>query len=123
MNNFTRFVPRLLILKDFINGFKIQTYTIILCNEPQIPTTQFQHLLTHRLFCVIYNLPTLKLGFPGGAVVNNPPDNAGDTGFIPGLGRSPGEGNDNTLQDSCLENIMDRGAWWATVHGVTKSWT
>ena len=49
--------------------------------------------------------------------------NAGDLGSIPGLGKSPGEGNGNSLQHSCLENPMDRGAWWATVHGVTKSWT
>ena len=49
--------------------------------------------------------------------------NTGDAGSIPGWGRSPGEGNGNTLQYSCLENPMDRGAWWATVHGVTKSWT
>ena len=53
----------------------------------------------------------------------NPPDNAGDagdTGLILGLGRSPGEGNGNPLQYSCLENSMDRGAWWATGHGVTN---
>ena len=49
--------------------------------------------------------------------------NAGDPGLIPGSGRSPGEGNGNPLQYSCLENSMDEGAWWATVHGVTKSWT
>ena len=57
-------------------------------------------------------------------VVKNPPANAGDirdTGSIPGLGRSPRGGHDNPLQHSCLENPMDRGAWWATVHGVTKS--
>ena len=48
---------------------------------------------------------------------------AGDLGLIPGLGRSPGEGNGNPLQYSCLENPMDGGAWWATVHGVTKSRT
>ena len=46
--------------------------------------------------------------------------NAGDVGLIPGLGRSSGEGNGNPLQCSCLENAMDGGAWWATVHGVTK---
>ena len=46
-----------------------------------------------------------------------------DVGSIPGSGRSPGGGNDNPLQYSCLENPMARGAWWATVHGVTKSWT
>ena len=59
-------------------------------------------------------------------VVKNLPANAGDTrdtGSIPGLGRSPGGGNGNPLQYSCLENPMDRGAWWATVHGVTKSQT
>ena len=47
--------------------------------------------------------------------------NAGDPGLIPGSGRSPGEGNGNPLWDSCLGNYMDRGAWWAPVHGVTKS--
>ena len=46
-----------------------------------------------------------------------------EPGSIPGLGRCPGEGNGNPLQDSCLENPMDRGAWQATVHGVAKSWT
>ena len=49
--------------------------------------------------------------------------NAEDLGSIPGLGRSPGEGNGNPLQYSCLENPMDGGAWWAAVHGVTESWT
>ena len=59
-------------------------------------------------------------GYPGGSVVKNPPANAGDTGFISGLGRSPGEGNGNPLQYSCLGNPMDRGAWWAAVHGVAE---
>ena len=49
--------------------------------------------------------------------------NVGDLGLIPGSGRSPGEGNGNPLQYSCLENPMDGGAWWATVHGVAKSRT
>ena len=49
--------------------------------------------------------------------------NAGDPGSIPGSGRSPGEGNGNPLQYSCLENPMDGEAWWATIHGVAKSWT
>ena len=48
---------------------------------------------------------------------------AGDAGSVPGSGRSPGGGRDNPLQYSCLENPMDRGAWWATVHSVTKNWT
>ena len=63
------------------------------------------------------------MGFPGGSVVKNLPANAGDPGSMPGLGRSPGEGNGNPLQYSCLGNPMDRGAWRATVHGVTKSHT
>ena len=53
-------------------------------------------------------------------VVKNPPANAGDVGLIPGPGRSPEVGNGNPLQCSCLENPMDRGAWRATVHAVTK---
>ena len=60
-------------------------------------------------------------GFPGGSTVKNPPANAGDVGLIPGSGRSPGEGDGNPLQNSCLGNPMDRGAWLATVHGVPKS--
>ena len=66
------------------------------------------------------------MGFPGGSVVISPAANAGaaaDAGSIPGSGRSPGEGSGNSLQYSCLENSMDRVAWWATVHGVTKSQT
>ena len=53
-------------------------------------------------------------------MVKNPPANAGDMGSIPGCRRSPGEGNGNLLQYSCLRNSMDRGAWWATVHGVAE---
>ena len=53
-------------------------------------------------------------------MVKNPPTNAGDADLIPGSGGSPGERNGNPLQESCLENPLDRGAWWATVHGVTK---
>ena len=60
------------------------------------------------------------MGFPGGSVVKNLPANAGDTDLIPGLGRSPAKGNGNPLQYSCLRSPMDRVAWWATVHGVTR---
>ena len=63
------------------------------------------------------------LGFPGGSDGKASACNVGDPGSIPGSGRSPGEGNGNTLQYSCLENSMDGGAWWATVHGDTKSGT
>ena len=65
-------------------------------------------------------------GFPGGAVVKNPPANAGDarnTCSIPESGRPPGVGNGNPIECSYLENSMGRGAWWATVPGVSKSWT
>ena len=63
------------------------------------------------------------MDFLRGSVVKNPPADAGDsgdTGSIPGSGKSPGQGNDNPLQYSCLGNPMDRGAWWATVQRVTK---
>ena len=66
------------------------------------------------------------MGFPGGGVVKNQPANAGDArgmGSIPESGKSPAVGNGNPLQYSCLENSMDRGAWWATVHGLEQSWT
>ena len=65
----------------------------------------------------------LTLGFPGGSEVKASACNAGDLGSIPELGRSPGEGNSNPLQYSCLENPMDGGAWWATVQRVAKSQT
>ena len=60
------------------------------------------------------------LGFPGGSVVKNLPASARDASLIPGSGRSPGEGNGNLLQYSCLENPMEREAWGATVHGVAR---
>ena len=62
-------------------------------------------------------------GFPGDAVVKNPPANAEDVGLFPRLGRAPGEGNGNPLQYSCLENPMDRGAWQPKAQGVAKSRT
>ena len=66
---------------------------------------------------------TYYCSFPGGSDGKESACNAGDPASIPGWGRSPGEGNGNPLQSSCLENPMDRGAGWATVHGVTESWT
>ena len=62
----------------------------------------------------------LAQGFPGGSVIKNLPANAGEMNLIPGSGRSPGEGNGNPFQYSCLGNSMDRGAWWATVYEVAK---
>ena len=69
------------------------------------------------------NLMGLKVAFQVAVVVNNMPANAGDTRdacLIPGSGKSPGGGRGNPLQCSCLENPMDRGAWWATVHGLQR---
>ena len=72
------------------------------------------------------NISTEPLGFPSGTVVKNLPtsaEDARDVGLITGWGRSPGEGNGNPLQYSCMGNPMARGAWQAIVHGVAKSWT
>ena len=65
----------------------------------------------------------IYMGFSSSSDGEASASNAGDLGSIPGLGRSPENGNDNPFQYSCLENPMDREAWWATVYGVTKSWT
>ena len=72
-----------------------------------------------RYFTNIMEVRILRC-FPGGGEVKNLPVNAGDSGSISELGRSPGEGNDNPLQYSCVGNPMDRGAWWATVHGIAR---
>ena len=77
------------------------------------------------IFFYIFNWSIIALwGFPGGPVVRNPPANTGDKGdmsLTPGLGRSPGGGHGNPLQYSCLENVMDRRAWRAAVHGAAES--
>ena len=78
----------------------------------------FVHLFIVHSF-ILCQIP----GFPDGSDSKVSAHNAGDPDSIPGLRRSPGEGNGNPLQYSCLENIMDGGAWWATVHGVAKSRT
>ena len=75
-----------------------------------------QHWQTHNRL-LLYR----PWGFPGSSAGKESACNARDLGSIPGLGRSPGEGQDNPLRYSCLENPMDRGAWQATVHGVAKS--
>ena len=68
----------------------------------------------------ISETPLSERGFPAGSMVKNLLTNAGDSGSVPVSGKSPEEGNGNSLQYSYLENITERGAWWATVHGVTK---
>ena len=72
---------------------------------------------------VVWGYQPLFGGFPGGSDCKGSACNVEDLDLIPGLGRSPGEGNGYPFQYSCLENPMDRGAWWATIHGVAKSWT
>ena len=83
--------------------------------EPMSPALQANFLLSENIHILI--------AVSGGSEDKASACNTGDLGSIPGLGRSPGEGNGNPLQYSCLENPMDRGAWSATVHGVTKSQT
>ena len=68
----------------------------------------------------LYMLVIKNMGFLGSSVVKNLPANAEDMGLIPGLGRSPGKGNGNPLQYSCLGNPMDRGSWWARVYDIAK---
>ena len=97
-------------------------------HQASLPITNSQNLL--KLKSSIYNLSLflslsiiIHLGFLGSSGIKNLPVNAadvGDTGSIPGSGRSPGGGNGNPLQCSCLGNSVDRGAWWATVDGVAK---
>ena len=86
--------------------------------NPVLPTItialQFQHYFLIRILWK-------SMGFPGGSEVKASACNAGNLGSIPGLDRSPGEGNGNPLQYSCLENPMDGEAWRATVHEVTES--
>ena len=67
------------------------------------------------------NTSSSSWGFPGSSVSKESACSAGDSGLIPGSGRSPGKRNGNPLQYSCLENPMDRGTWWATVHGVARA--
>ena len=88
--------------------------------------TKYCFYLNLKVYCKKKKLSNNKIqkGFPGGSVVKNPHTKAGDikdAGSIPGAERSPRQGHSKLLQCSCLENPMDRGAWWATVHEVAKS--
>ena len=91
--------------------------------------SNLQHQLFTWFIIICYDIQYTILyyvsykGFPGGSDGKESTYNAGNLDLIPGSGRSSGEGNVNPLQYSCLGNPMDRGAWWDTVHGVTKSWT
>ena len=94
------------------HNFFIRSERYVYCLESKSLITLYD--------CVCVSL-FLYLGFPGGSDSKASACNAGDPGSIPGSGRSPGEGNGNPLQYLCLENSMDGGAWWATVHGVAES--
>ena len=98
-----------------IESTNISTHT----HSQFLPSLPYAQQLERRLECSV-KLCSNNLG---GSEVKASACNAGDLGSIPGLGRSPGEGNSNPFQYSCLENPMDGGAWWATVHGVAKSQT
>ena len=97
-----------------------ETITILLISYTLIQNKRFfkNSVLRKSWANKINKMTTMKKGFPGGSDGKEFACNAGDLGSIPGLGRSPGHGN--PLQYSCLENPMDRGAWWVTVHGVTE---
>ena len=97
-----------------LNNLEGDCYTLNICVSPSNPYVE------------VLTLSVLVLGggsFPGRSDGEEPACNAGDLGLIPGSGRYPGEGNGYPFQYSCLENSMDRGAWWAMVHRVTESWT
>ena len=87
-------------------------------HSQKIPMYLFP-LVSFSIFCMVEG--SFQLWLPCGSVVKNMPASTGDAVSIPGSGRSPGGGNSNPLQYSCLENPMGRGAWRATVHGVAKS--
>ena len=95
------------------------------CTHTQMHTHTYTHTHTHIFFFRFFSITGYYkiLGFPGGSSGKESTCNAGDLGSTPGLGRFPGEGNGNPLQYSCLGNPMDSGAWQATVHVVSKSWT
>ena len=119
------------MIKEFLihtnnNNRKVHSFPPVKLSDAQCRGSVFHN----RLYCwrgksgmfpsggPIRPLPS---SLPGGSEVKVSACNAGDLGSIPGSGRSPGEGNGNPLQYSCLENPMGRGAWWATVHGVAES--
>ena len=112
-----------------VRGFFLRWWNVLKVSKNVLKSWWYLHnsvniLKTIELYTLNRGHIWYVRGFPGSAVVKNPPVNAGDTrdaGLIPGSGRSPAKGNGNPLQYPCLKNSMDRGAWWATVHGVTES--
>ena len=100
-----------------MSNTKQEGLSILQCRRPQFESWDWKiPWRRDRLPIAVF------MGFPGGADGKESACNAGDLGSIPGLRRAPGRGHGNPLQYSCLENPHGKGAWWATVHGVTKSW-
>ena len=102
----------------------VEQQSQLLCLTPRIqplsPGVVLHGMVQSRL---LWTTVSSDVGFPGGSDSKASVCSAGDPGSILGLGISPGEGTDNPLQYSCLENPMDGGSWWDTLHGVAKSWT
>ena len=98
----------------------LQAHLILYLNIFVVSSGKSCLTLTERIF---ERIQTVPWGFPGSLDSKESACNAQDPGSIPGSGRSTAGGNSNPLQYSCLQNPMDRGAWWATVHGVAKSQT
>ena len=116
-----------LILIRTVSGswgyFKWELQSVAVLIEFMCVYSQGENFEGHHSFGWISSSLLAKMVFPGGSKSKESACSAGDPCSIPGLGRSPGEGNGYLLQYSCLGNPMGRGAWWATVHGVAKSWT
>ena len=101
------------------NGERTEGHLVLYCHLVCANTEPWDHMGCHVIR--IRTLCSLFWGFAGGSDDKESAYNTGDTGLIPGSGRSPREGNGNPLQYSFLDNTMDRGAWQATIYGVTKS--
>ena len=118
----------LLYILFFSYQFCFERNLLEFCPQPSVSAVSLSNdSRTYPMHYLVYHKnksPLLpKRGFPGGSGVKASACSAGDPGSIPESGISPGEGNGNPLQYSCLENPMEWGPWWATVHGVAKSQT
>ena len=112
------------LLYDKVNQLFAYIYPYIPSLSPP-PNTSLAITQHRAVLTVLYSgfpLAIYFTGFPGGSDGKESACKAGDLGLVPVLGRPPGEGKGYSLQYSCLKNSMDKGAWWATVHGVAKSW-
>ena len=106
----------------YCSFYKLKVYGNPVSSKSLVPffrlILKYIHLFRHNATRSLQY--SVNMGFLDGSVVRNLPANGGNVSSIPGSGRSPGDGNGNPLQCYCLESCMDRGAWWATVHGGCK---